>query len=84
MRAHCGEEGIGAAAEELLSLMTGRGRRDPAVLSRLKSNRAALGDLCPVRPWLDLLQDLGSVFGRLPDGESPGGPGIPETRRQAA
>jgi hypothetical protein len=83
VRAHPGEEGISAAAEELLSLMTGRARRDPAVLSRLKSNHAALGDLFPVRPWLDLLQDLRSEFGPLPGGESPGGPGIPETRRQA-
>ena len=83
VRAHPGEEGINAAAEELLSLMAGRARRDPAVLSRLKSNHAALGDLFPVRPWLDLLQDLSSEFGRLLDGESPGGLGIPETRRQA-
>lgn len=58
---HPDEEGVSAAAGELLSLMAGRSRRDPAVLARLESNRAALGDLFPVRPWLELLQDLSSA-----------------------
>jgi hypothetical protein len=79
VRAHRDKEGVNAAAEELLSLMTGRARRDPAVLSRLKSNHAALAGLFPVRPWIDLLQDLSSEFGP-PDGESPAGPRVPETR----
>ena len=82
VRVHPHEEGVSAAAGELLSLMAGRARRDPAVLARLESNRAALGDLFPVRPWLDLLKDLSSEFSR-PGSETVGGPGIPETRGQA-
>ena len=80
---HPGEEGSAAAARELLALMAGRARRDPAVLARLESNRAALSRLFPESPWLELLRDMGSGFGPPGGGEPPARPGIPATTGHA-